>query len=236
MENKHPPEKVTLLSSGDLDIVDVFPTIQGEGPFAGCPAVFVRLAGCTLQCPFCDTDYTTGRYVATVSELLKTIAVCEYQQWEPLIVLTGGEPLRQNVVPFVRAATDEGYHVQIETNGVCPIDMQLQHLCDYRAVTIVCSPKTSSVHATTNTYVRVWKYVVEEGKIAPDDGLPIASLGMKQRCARPPSNVRHHNIYIQPLDSGDKQRNLANCEAAVEVCRRFGYRLCLQQHKMLNLP
>ena len=36
-------------------------TIQGEGPYAGCPAAFIRLAGCNLQCPRCDTEYTPGK-------------------------------------------------------------------------------------------------------------------------------------------------------------------------------
>src|SRR3954467_9071958 len=44
-----------------LSIHSIFYTLQGEGPYSGCPAVFMRLAGCNLQCPGCDTDYTSGQ-------------------------------------------------------------------------------------------------------------------------------------------------------------------------------
>lgn len=42
-------------SGGLLQVQDVFYTIQGEGPFAGRTAVFIRLTGCNLRCWFCDT-------------------------------------------------------------------------------------------------------------------------------------------------------------------------------------
>ncbi|HEY6020017.1 MAG TPA: 7-carboxy-7-deazaguanine synthase QueE, partial [Candidatus Paceibacterota bacterium] len=41
-------------------VKDIFYTIQGEGPYAGRPAVFVRLGGCNLRCAFCDTDFSNG--------------------------------------------------------------------------------------------------------------------------------------------------------------------------------
>ena len=44
--------------SGDfLDIQEIFPTLQGEGPFVGQGAIFIRLGGCNLKCNFCDTEF-----------------------------------------------------------------------------------------------------------------------------------------------------------------------------------
>ena len=57
--NTQPAEKQVKSSGLILAINSIFYTIQGEGPFAGSPAVFVRLAGCNLQCPMCDTEYTS---------------------------------------------------------------------------------------------------------------------------------------------------------------------------------
>ena len=41
----------------NLDVQEIFPTIQGEGPYVGYPAVFIRLGGCNLACSFCDTEF-----------------------------------------------------------------------------------------------------------------------------------------------------------------------------------
>ena len=53
--NGQPIEKVQRTFDGTLEVHSIFKTIQGEGPFCGTPAVFIRLAGCNLQCPWCDT-------------------------------------------------------------------------------------------------------------------------------------------------------------------------------------
>ena len=55
--------------AGDkLFVTSVFYTLQGEGPYRGEPAVFVRLAKCNLDCSFCDTFFDDGDWF-TVEEL-----------------------------------------------------------------------------------------------------------------------------------------------------------------------
>jgi organic radical activating enzyme len=57
------------LDSNQLRVSNIFYTIQGEGPFAGRPATFVRMAGCNLGgksvngpgCPFCVVGSTSIR-------------------------------------------------------------------------------------------------------------------------------------------------------------------------------
>ena len=56
--NSQAIEKSAHYTTRSYDVHSIFPTIQGEGPFVGQPAIFIRLAGCNLQCPACDTDYT----------------------------------------------------------------------------------------------------------------------------------------------------------------------------------
>lgn len=224
--NKQPPEGRELREDGSLEVVDIFSTIQGEGPYAGVPAVFVRLAGCDLQCPRCDTNYTVGRRMLVVDDLVGEII--DKHAAAQLIVFTGGEPFRQNLTPILVALNDLDYVTQVETNGTL-FPTGVPH-------TIVCCPKTSRVHESMYSMVKAWKYVVEEGKIDPVDGLPTSSLGMNQRPARPPAYFDRMQIYVQPLDTGDKDFNSSHVAAAVDVCNRFGYRLSLQQHKLLGLP
>ena len=94
-----------------LDVVEIFPTIQGEGPNSGLPATFVRLAGCHLRCYFCDTDFTSKRTTMTLGGIVSLI-----KSNTKLVVLTGGEPMRQNIVPLCSALAPN-HHVQIETSG-----------------------------------------------------------------------------------------------------------------------
>src|SRR4051812_43477144 len=97
-----------------LEVIQVFDTWQGEGPFAGTPAVFIRLAGCNLQCSFCDTLYTgLTRQVVQIYTLLAQV---QSFRKKGLVVLTGGEPFRQNIGPLCRTLITHGYFVQIETN------------------------------------------------------------------------------------------------------------------------
>ncbi len=226
--NQQPVEKRSERNDGALDVVEVFPTIQGEGPFAGRPAVFVRLAGCDLQCPLCDTDYTTTRRLIPLDELVEQVSSVIGSA--RLVVITGGEPFRQRCGLFVRALLARDLAVQFETNGTL-YDESMEGM--YYAVTIVCSPKTSKVHPRMEGEVDAWKYVVTADEVDSTDGLPLSSLGMTGRPARPSLGAE---VYVQPCDNKDVVVNAANTKAAVESCVKYGYTLCLQMHKLVGLP
>lgn len=233
--NEQPRESKDPTSDGSLDVVDVWKTIQGEGPYAGTPAVFVRLAGCNLDCPACDTDYTSNRkrmsfgdLIAKVGDLcclMKPVWLTATHQARCLVVLTGGEPLRQNLGPFIRGLHMNDCAVQIETNGTF-FDENLP----WDRITTICSPKTSNIHPKLSPMLDGIKYVVEAGYI-DERGLPTRILG-KEMKAPFFANVP---VYIQPLDTGNVEDNKRNTEAAVQVCMRFGFNLCLQIHKIVGL-
>lgn len=217
---------------GAVQVFKCFPTIQGEGPFAGRPAIFIRLAGCNLQCPWCDTDYTSKRQTLLPWEVLSLIA-----PWKPLkgfsrpplVVITGGEPFRQNLVPLVGLLIDNGYCVQIETNGT----FYQGEGFPFNAV-IVCSPKTTRIHQDLAERANVFKYVVNFGNVSQDDGLPLTTLGNLGKVARPPVDFIGE-IFVQPMDEQDEIKNKFNMDAAVSSCLVYGHRLCIQTHKLANL-
>lgn len=101
-----------------LKISEIFASVQGEGTRQGEPTIFVRLAGCNLNCEFCDTRYAWkgGRNLSPgdVLEKIKTIRRNFPAAW---VCLTGGEPLLQDVRWLVSQIKKEGLRVQVETNG-----------------------------------------------------------------------------------------------------------------------
>lgn len=235
--NNQPIEKKrpTRQHSSDvvLDVHSIFHTIQGEGPFSGHRAVFVRLAGCNLQCPRCDTDYTSSRIPMTPAEILDRVNVFEKdaerpEHTRPLVVLTGGEPFRQDIVPLVQTLAINDYQVQIETNGTLYRDF-----LPY-GVTIVCSPKSGKIDKDLLPRISAFKYVIEAGCVSPTDGLPTHVLGAHGVVARPPEGFRGP-IYVQPMDAHDTAANERHMRAAVESVMKFGYTLCLQAHKIANV-
>jgi 7-carboxy-7-deazaguanine synthase len=233
--NQQKPVKQELRKDGVLEVVDVWYTIQGEGPFVGCPAVFVRLFGCNLQCPDCDTDYTSRRLLSPPLALLDTVTETwinrsDYNSNQrPLIVITGGEPFRQDIAPFVREALQREFRIQIETNGTLALED-----FPYATTTTVCSPKGSHVHERLRPWIKALKYVIEDGEVHPHDGLPTTVLGSPTLVARPWEGFRG-DIYLQPSDQSDRELNEKNVQAAVKSCMKYGYRLCLQMHKYAGL-
>ncbi len=233
MLNLQLAEKAVSSADGSVEVVDIFETIQGEGPFAGSPSVFVRTAGCNLQCPLCDTDYTANRRMLSPAQILTEVRGLRHSG---LVVLTGGEPLRQPVGRLIWLLLNSNYQVQIETNGTLfsdslDDDNKLRPL----GLTIVCCPKTGAVNPKLHSWIDHYKYVIQAGKVDPADGLPTDSLNFGVRPARPPVGFRG-KIYCQPCDEQDDAKNGANMAAAVASCLKYGYQLCVQIHKIARLP
>lgn len=100
----------------DLLVQEVFgPTIQGEGAWFGSVVSFIRLYGCPVGCPWCDTGYADGgaelpRQRYTVAELVEGAG--------DRVVVSGGEPFAQSGLPgLVNALIESGMQVHIETSG-----------------------------------------------------------------------------------------------------------------------
>lgn len=226
-----------------LTLHSMFHTIQGEGPFAGRSAVFVRLTGCNLQCPMCDTEYTANAESVSWRDIVKRVKAMPIQNGG-LVVITGGEPLRQPIglIALCEGLLDAGFLVQIETNGTLPLPGDIEPVTvqtvnlSYCApgVYVVVSPKTGKVHHTVSDVACAYKYVVSAEFVNEDDGLPITALGhtANPQLARPPHGVP---VYVQPCDTNDAEHNYHNAQKVAQIAMRYGYIAQLQMHKLLGL-
>lgn len=234
--NIQPIEKRAIREDGFLDVHSIFYTIQGEGPFCGTPAVFVRLAGCNLQCPFCDTEYIEGRHFMSPTEIIESIK--ELMPRLGLVVITGGEPFRQNLTRLLSMLIVRDYYVQIETNGTLPpsIFRYSDDIGSRKGAYIVCSPKTGKVNPMVSAQACCFKYVMAADDLGID-GIPITALGHKASpcLARPPKNYPTNRTYLQPMDAQNPEENQHNIEAVRDSCLKHGYILQLQIHKLIGV-
>lgn len=106
---------------GLFHVTEIFDSIDGEGKRTGYMAIFVRLAGCNLRCNYCDTPYSLTledtKETLTEEELLERIQSFPWKR----VTLTGGEPMLHPLHHLVTVLGEEGYEVNIETNGAIPL-------------------------------------------------------------------------------------------------------------------
>jgi organic radical activating enzyme len=93
----------------------VFLTLQGEGSLLGTPMVFIRLAGCNVNCPLCDTDYKANKRVS-----IEDISCMIGNVWNKSVswvFVTGGEPTMHNLEPLLFHLKNSGMSVGLATAG-----------------------------------------------------------------------------------------------------------------------
>jgi 7-carboxy-7-deazaguanine synthase len=134
----------------NLNINEIFYSLQGEAREVGLPTVFVRLTGCPLRCTYCDTEYAfKGKNMLSIDEILNEVK----QYSTRYVCVTGGEPLAQiDCHVLLDALVKEGQQVSLETSG--SIDISAVN----SAVSIVMDVKTpSSNESKHNKYDNIAK-------------------------------------------------------------------------------
>lgn len=107
-----------MLATKTLLVNETFASIQGEGSLIGSPTFFVRLDGCPLRCAWCDTPYALAGDAGTdVAVNALAAQAADFDR----VVITGGEPLAQDIAPLVEALRSK--HVTVETSGTIFADL-----------------------------------------------------------------------------------------------------------------
>ncbi len=229
MFGKNKLEKQRLDDGRTLRLVKGSPwlTIQGEGPYAGYPAVFIRLHGCPLRCHFCDTNFDNpDDPIIDIGEL--TMDIASRFGEAKLCVITGGEPTNQNIVPLCRLLKILDFKIQIETAGVNWIPDLEQY------VEIVCSPKTPSIHPKIYDHAAAFKYVISTG-MQFDTFIPITNTQPGARPAKLATPRPQAPVYLSPMDEYDEIKNKNNRKLVGEMAMRYGCIAGLQLHKFMEL-
>lgn len=191
-----------------MKINEVFYSLQGEGARAGCPTIFVRLAGCNLSCSYCDTEFESG------SEMSSQLLLDKIKQYpSKWITWTGGEPTLQLDGGVINYFKNHGYKQAIETNGGCPVP----HGLDW----VTVSPKFAEhVVAKNHNFVNELRYPWHVGKLSV-----------------PSPQVPSDHRYLSPIVESDEQKTQENLRHCILLVKQNpDWRLSIQTHKLVNIP
>ena len=104
------------ISAIGLPIVETFHSVQGEGAWCGTNAFFIRLAGCDVGCPWCDTKISWSPKAhphRSIDDLVQAAAAAA----PSFVVITGGEPLMHDLTDLTRGLKTAGLRIHLETSG-----------------------------------------------------------------------------------------------------------------------
>ena len=203
-------------------INEIFYSIIGEGKYTGTPATFIRLAGCNKKCKWCDTPHEN--YVQYDEDYLSKKSEANPSS---VVVITGGEPLRQNIKPLLKKLHESNLEAHIETNGTFRIDPDTFQLTGWISV----SPKGTSWREDTM-------------RIADEVKILCRTKGWKQQIADIKPFLKHDCIkWIMPIDESRnepstfrKDLSKRNLLAAIQYVKLHpDWRLCAQVHKYINV-
>lgn len=194
-----------------MRVNEIFYSLQGEGFHTGRPAVFIRLSGCNLKCPFCDTDFSVSEDMS-VEEI--TDIACRLSVKCGFAVITGGEPTIQDCVPLIDSLQCAGFEVAMESNGTRP--------APYNRNWLTISPKTSYVGTEV---AKVSQLNADEVKVVFDGEHEPNDFGITAKY-----------YYLQPCDTGNQQKNEEIINKCVEYIKLHPkWKLSLQTQKILRV-
>ena len=210
-----------------MRVSETFVSLQGEGYFTGTPAFFLRMSGCNLRCPFCDTKHQPNKEMSE-EEIVEE--ACRHKPRH--IVITGGEPALQLTPSLIRKLHEAGFFIQVETNGTLPLPDGIDW--------VTCSPKTASPvpsqggENVPSLLEWVGEYphelkVLFMGDGTDPDSIVSPLLGRGRGRLEP-------RLFLQPLDTGDAERNRDILRATIDyILQHPQWSLSLQTHKMLGI-
>jgi 7-carboxy-7-deazaguanine synthase len=199
-----------------MKLVELFHSVQGEGRYTGYPMTFIRITGCPVGCPFCDTDYEKGTpwKIEEIVANVKHVHIC----------ITGGEPLVNPQIEDLLAALLRIpllHKIHIETSGVYSPPGIFYQYRGYFWLTI--SPKGSFLNAKKDFNPNLLYDADEVKWVYPSTPRSLIEDNMA-KCG---------HTYIQPLNE-TLEINYENVEKARKLAAELDLPLSIQMHKIFN--
>lgn len=245
----------------NYQVVELFYSLQGEGRYAGSPAMFVRLFGCNLACKFCDEPLHKNKssIIASFKNAKDFAAYLEKRRqkfarggkYAPThIIITGGEPSLYDinaVVREMRLLSSDDLFFSVETNGynlVNVIDCDLITFSPKHADFVEQLKYLAEVVKRTLTLRLDLKIVVSEkvntsillGLESEGSELSDALLALVETCKvckLPDDSIR---LYLSPCNEVNKVNNAALQYVIFHIA--YNLKICtltplmsVQQHK-----
>lgn len=230
-----------------LRVAEIFTSIQGEGPNAGMPAIFLRTAGCNFNCSWtvkgktqhCDTDWARGRAACTLIDPEHIVMRhFRFRSVYPLLVITGGEPTLQHkgikeVINITERFCPNIHYIDIETNGTIPNGLTDEALIDWIGMfsNYVVSPKPQTPTKNlirlllcafkTNIYLKF----VHDGYNM--DWIIQVFDKISEEVRIPPDN-----IILMSAGTSYKELHKLDKET-VEICKKLGWRFSPRLHSYI---
>ena len=209
-----------------MRVNEIFLSLQGEGIYVGCPAVFIRTSGCNKSCEFCDSKYALSEYTELSYEKVAQRIIdiieeyfsdkdTETPNWDLVIIFTGGEPTIYideiiKVINYIDDYIGYSFVYHLETNGT-----YLNPLL-YTFFNYVCfSPKT--LIDIENIWEFLDEYTYRRSHFNYD--IKVVVDGIKLN-----SNLIHQATMVMPLTTFDEQKDKEIKEKVWNLCVKLGKR------------
>ncbi len=199
-----------------IELAEIFYSLQGEGPFSGKPAIFIRLSRCLEPyCPWCDTQFSwkKGDLVSEETILGRINAYpCQF------IVITGGEPFLQwdsGLSALEQLLLKNKYQIQYETSGKVLLPSSPE-------TTLVVSPKYLNANwhflPENHSHVNAYKFLYHK----KNDGAFI-ELFVKT------NHIPPEKVWIMPLGA-TREEQLKSMPETWAFCQKNQFNLSARLH------
>ncbi|CBZ03433.1 putative 7-carboxy-7-deazaguanine synthase QueE [Clostridium botulinum] len=215
----------------DFKVVERVVSINGEGRRCGQLAIFIRFAGCNLNCSYCDTLWANEKDVPY--EVLSSKDIYEYIKSKEVknVTLTGGEPLLQKgIMELLKLLSkDKELYVEIETNGSILLD---EFLNIENSPSFTMDYKLPLSNMENKMALDNFKYLTKKDTVKFVSG-SIEDLEKAREIINKYNLVDKTSVYISPVFG---KINLDTIVEFMKNNRMNGVNLQLQLHKIIWEP